>query len=149
MRKDYFVYLLTLITLITSPVSASKWQRIVIDRSTVIQVEVVSSEKEKAKGLGNRFSLPEGMGMLFVYDTADERTFWMKSMKFPIDIIWIEKGVIVHIEKRVPPPRTGTIDRSLSIYGRGIKADMVLEVPAGYTTKKSMTLGSTIQLISE
>ena len=146
MPKCFFVLFLAPLFIIYSPGYAADWRRILVDGNVSIQVEVVTSANEKAKGLGNRFSLPEGMGMLFRYNRAGERTFWMKGMYFPIDIVWINSGTVVHIEKKVPPPRSGTSDRSLPVYGRGIKADMVLEVPAGYTTKKAISEGSTIQM---
>jgi|APSaa5957512576_1039674.scaffolds.fasta_scaffold88480_2 uncharacterized protein len=146
MVKFVPVLLLALLLNSFNPGYASHWRRILVDGNVSIQVEVVTTAKEKAKGLGGRFSLPEGMGMLFQYNWIGEHTFWMKNMHFPIDIIWIDRGVIVHIEKKVPPPRSGASDRSLPVYGRGINADMVLEVPAGYTSKKSIIEGSTVQI---
>ena len=149
MVKPVFVFLFSLVSIFHIPIQASEWQRIIIDGNVSIQVEVVTSTKEKAQGLGNRFSLPEGMGMLFQYNQAGEYTFWMKGMHFPIDILWINRGAVVHIEKKVPPPRPGTSIRSLPVYGHGIKADMILEVPAGYSTKKAITVGSKIRFTKD
>ena len=96
-------------------------------------------------GLGNRDSLANGQGMLFLYRNSGEHRFWMKRMKFAIDIIWIYRGKIVHIEEAVPPPSFLTPDRLLPIYGSEVTSDMVLEVPANYSTKIGLTIGDAIQ----
>jgi uncharacterized membrane protein (UPF0127 family) len=70
-------------------------------------------------------------------------------MRFAIDIVWINNGIVVHIEKDIQPPRAGATDRSLTVYGHGINADMVLEVPAGYISRKKISLGSRVKLISD
>lgn len=118
-----------------------------VGETTGVQVEVVSTPEEQNLGLGNRFALPEGMGMLFLYDSVGEHVFWMKHMYFSIDIIWIKKGRIVHVEKKVPPPAANVKDRSLRRYGRGILADMVLEVPAGYFFRKGFAIGNTVKFL--
>jgi len=42
--------------------------------------------------------------MLFVFEEPKIRSFWMKDMSFPIDIIWVDEGLeIVGIEKRISP----------------------------------------------
>lgn len=40
-------------------------------------------------GLGGRDSLPKDSGMLFVFPKAGVFGFWMKGMRFPLDIVWI------------------------------------------------------------
>jgi uncharacterized protein len=54
-------------------------------------VEIAQSSREKARWLMERESLAEDAGMLFVYKEEAYRSFWMKNMNFPIDIIWINK----------------------------------------------------------
>ncbi len=109
-----------------------------------IRTEIVSGVAEQKLGLGNRESLQEGRGMLFIYSSPGEKIFWMKRMKFAIDIIWIYKGKIVHIEKQIPPPSIMSSDSALKTYGHGIIADMVLEVTAGYSDKVKMNPGTAI-----
>ena len=42
--------------------------------------------------------------MLFVLNPSSRRGFWMKGMKFPIDVIWLnENKEIVHIKKSLEP----------------------------------------------
>ncbi|MGK0289493.1 MAG: uncharacterized membrane protein (UPF0127 family) [bacterium] len=124
-------------------------KKVEVDNRNIIQVEVVTSDEDMAKGLGYRKSLAIGKGMLFHYPDTDIRRFWMKGMFFPIDIIWIRKGTIVHIEKDVPPPRSIMInDSQLKVYdGSSYPANMILEVPAGYSQKNGFQEGQKIQIL--
>ncbi len=131
-----------------SSLSASETWKIKV-RDKEITVEIAQSEKEQQLGLGNRFSLAEGYGMLFTYRKSGNRIFWMKRMYFAIDIIWLFQGKIVHIERNVPPPAPGTPDRDLKRYGMGILADMVLEVPAGYVQRNYVMVGDSVQIIDK
>lgn len=96
------------------------------DRS--YRLEVVRSEAAQAKGLSGRASLANDAGMLFAYNDAQDRCFWMKSMQFSIDIIWLDsKKKITHIEKDLPP---STYPRTYCY-----KAQYVIELPAGTADK--------------
>lgn len=144
--KFIFCVLIVICSLFESA-NAAEWKTLKIGTQLRLSVEVVSSVEEQILGLGNRFSLPEGTGMLFYYPDMGERIFWMKRMNFPIDIIWVQKGKIVHIEQNVLPPSTKISNRFLKRYGMGIFANMVLEVPAGYCQKKTIRLNDFIKLI--
>lgn len=139
-----FAMPLILLLIAVRPILGAEWQKLMIGERLVVRAEVVSSAREQMLGLGNRESLPEGSGMLFVYDRPGERIFWMKGMRFPIDILWIRDGRITHIEAELPPPSPMTGDRSLKRYGRGVSADMVLELPAGTVAKYGITPGQTV-----
>ena len=52
------------------------------------------------QGLAVKNQLKENEAMLFVFEKPGKHSFWMKDMKFPIDIIWLDStGKIVHIEE--------------------------------------------------
>ena len=69
-----------------------------------IMLEIAMTQEEQERGLGGRDSLAQDRGMLFIYKTAGIRYIWMRNMRFPIDILWINsKGVIEHIERNVSP----------------------------------------------
>ena len=110
------------------------------------QAEIVTTVEEQRKGLGGRTDLSMQQGMLFPYDTVEEKIFWMKGMRIPIDIIWIRRGKIVHIQKNVPPPPSLMVpDRQLARYGTGIFADAVLEVAAGFCELFGVKPGHLVQ----
>lgn len=57
-----------------------------------IPVRIVETEKERTQGLSGTASLPEGEGMLFIFDAPSMYGFWMKDMRYSIDIIWIDEA---------------------------------------------------------
>jgi hypothetical protein len=55
-----------------------------------ILVEVAKTDIQRRVGLSNQDSLPEGEGMFFVFTQKNIKPpFWMKDMRFAIDILWI------------------------------------------------------------
>ena len=100
-------------------------------RGERVAIEVVDDPASQRKGLGERDKLDWGRGMLFVYERMGFHRFWMKGMRFPIDIVWIRDGRIVFVSHRVPH-EPGVPDRELRTYQSPEAVDRVLEVPAGY-----------------
>jgi len=127
---------------------ARSWWQIRV-KNIPLEAEIVESSAEQQMGLGNRFSLPEGQSMLFLYNTPDRRIFWMKRMNFPIDIVWFQNGKAVKIEENVPFPAKDTGDDFLPRYGYGVLADMVLELPAGFTRKKGISVGDSLEIVKK
>jgi hypothetical protein len=122
---------------------ASALQRgeVVIDGRVTITVEVVQTAQEQARGLGGRSSLLRGRGMLFPFDAAKPRVFWMKGMLIPIDILWIREGKLVAIDANIAPPRLHETPAVVSQV-----ADMVLEVPAGFAQEMGVTVGQMVRI---
>src|SRR5687768_8240241 len=69
-----------------------------------VRAEVADDEASRRQGLSGRERLGADEGMLFVLP-GDSPSFWMKGMRFPLDIIWIRQGRVVDISADVPPPR--------------------------------------------
>lgn len=107
-----------------------------------LMVEIPNTPSLRHKGLGQRDYLAEYEGMLFIFPEADTYAFYMKGMRFPIDIIWIRSNVVVDISKNVPVP-TGP---DLPIYRPKTKADMVLEVNANFTTRHNIKWGDSVKV---
>ena len=63
------------------------------------RVEIVTSDTDKALGLAKYNSLADGRGMLFKFNQAGTPTFWMKDMKFDIDIVWITENKVVGVSQ--------------------------------------------------
>ena len=81
--------------------------------------------------------------MLFPFEKADYYSFWMKNMKFPIDIIYINKNHIVTIHQNIKPPKTK--EESLPIYKPEDPSDTVLEINAGLSEKYKFKKGDTVK----
>ncbi|MDP3645837.1 MAG: DUF192 domain-containing protein [bacterium] len=69
-----------------------------------IRTIVVDTPGAREKGLSERSSLDPDEGMLFVFENDGMYSFWMKDMRFPIDIIWISTdGYVVDVRENVSP----------------------------------------------
>ena len=106
-----------------------------------IQAEVVSVFAEREKGLMFRESLAVDKGMLFIFEEEGLYSFWMKNMRFPLDIIWLGLNKkIVEIEENVPP-----CSESCEILSPENKAKYVLEVNAGFTRRNKIKVGEVVR----
>ena len=114
--------------------------------SEVIFVEVAVSEQAQEQGLSYRDSLQDNQGMLFdLRPTDDTRPgFWMKDMKFDLDMIWINEGKIIAINNNVPKPAPGQQQKDLPIYFPPSTVDMVLEMNAGWAASHSVKVGDAV-----
>lgn len=92
----------------------------------MFHVEVVDTPEAMATGLSGRDGIGENQGMLFVFERDGAHAFWMKGMRFAIDIVWIDKDKrVVHVEQNVSP------DDQQKMYKPPRHARYVLEVAAG------------------
>jgi uncharacterized membrane protein (UPF0127 family) len=112
-------------------------------RGRTFSLDVATTPSAREIGLSQTDSLPEDRGMLFLYDTPDYYTFWMKGMKFPLDILFIRDSTIVTIARNVPPP-SGTGD--LPLYAPNEPANKVLEINAGLCDKYGIREGDTVEI---
>jgi len=64
-------------------------------KSVTLICEVASSIFAKTKGLMYRSSLPDGHGMFFPFLFSSYQVFWMKNVKIPLDIIFINNDLRV------------------------------------------------------
>lgn len=105
-----------------------------------IKAEVADSPAERTKGLGGRQCIGEDQGMLFVFDQEGQYGFWMKDMKFPIDIIWLDTNHhVVKIQSGVQP------DTYPEVFKNDKPARYVLELPAGKAAELGIDGLSVIQ----
>lgn len=118
-------------------------------RDLTINVEVASTKSTRAKGLSDRDSLDQNNGMLFVFDLPGTYKFWMKGMRFPLDIIYIKDNKVIGYINDVPIPTPGTADQDLPTYQPGAAVDSVLEVSAGFVAKNHIQSGDSVQLMPD
>lgn len=110
-----------------------------------INVQLVNTDESRAQGLSGRESLQDGQGMLFDFTNSsfNKPSFWMKDMKFSIDIIWINNQTIVGITPNIPTPTSPT---NLPTYPPPSNITHVLEVPSGYSERANIKVGDTIKI---
>jgi uncharacterized membrane protein (UPF0127 family) len=101
-------------------------------------VELATTPAEQERGLMYRKELPEGHGMLFDFQTAQQVSFWMRNTYIPLDMIFIAAdGRIMHIAENAKPMSDDLIPSV-----RPIRA--VLEVIAGTVRKFGIASGDRV-----
>jgi len=112
----------------------------------VFQAQVALTESARQKGLAGVESLAADDAMILAYPTDGLWQIWMKDMKIPIDIVWVDKDKkIVYIVKNVPP-EGGESTR----FKPDSPARYIIELPAGTVDNLNITVGrSAIFTINE
>ena len=123
------------------PVAIEKFLTLEIN-GTKITAEIAKTPKEVARGLSGRDSLGETAGMLFYLGERKIATFWMKSMRFSLDIIWIDKGIIAYIVENAPIPT----QENVPIFTPDKLATHVLEVNAGFVSEHNIKIGDRLEI---
>src|SRR5512135_523644 len=59
-------------------------------KSLPVAVELADTEAKRERGLMFRKELPDGRGMLFLFDEEGEHSFWMKDTLIPLDLIYVD-----------------------------------------------------------
>ena len=105
-----------------------------------VKALIADNKKKTTQGLMFVESMPENVGMLFVFEPKRRVSMWMKNTPQSLDILFIQSdGTIINIEKNTTPYSL----KSLSSKGR-IK--WVLELTAGFAEKKGIRLGDKLIL---
>ncbi|MDO8492658.1 MAG: DUF192 domain-containing protein [bacterium] len=103
---------------------------------TAIVVEIANNPEKRILGLSGRESLPQNAGMLFAFAEPSFPEFWMKDMKFSIDIIWMDqKYTVVEITKNISP------ETFPNTFSPKEKSKYVVEVNTGFIDKYKINVG--------
>jgi hypothetical protein len=102
-------------------------------------VEIAENYDQQSLGLGGRDGLAPNTGMLFVFPKPADHSFWMKDMKFPIDIVWIDQNKrIVGFEKSIPA------ESYPEPFSSKVPVPYVLEIPAGTIESEKIEIGEPV-----
>ena len=101
-------------------------------------IEIATTNGERALGLMYRRELPDDAGMLFLYDPPQPITMWMRNTILPLDMIFIRAdGRILRIAENTEPLSTRIIPSNGLAKG-------VLEVIAGTAQKYGIKPGDRV-----
>jgi len=100
---------------------------------------------EKTKGLINIEKLEEKNGMIFEFTIPWHRFFWMKNVKIPLDIIFVNRNFeIIHISEA--EVEKGFFYKNYWSHGF---CKYVIETKMGFCKKNGITKGSKIEIKKE
>lgn len=132
---------LFLIVLLVSGCVAGEETRVCL-RGRCFLVEVPQTEEGKTTGLMFRERLDPDKGMLFVFDHEGEHVFWMRSVRIPLDIIWINSEMeVVHISANEQP-----CGESCPYIKPDNKAKYVLEINGGLSEEMELEVGDRAEI---
>jgi len=111
-----------------------------------LKVEIADNLILHTRGLSNRDNLDENTGMLFIYGGNKIRHFWMKEVRFSLDVLWIADGVVVGMQENIPlESKDGHIMR----FESNIPVNWVIEVNAGFVAKNGLKIGDTVDMMED
>ena len=109
-------------------------------------VDLAILPRERQQGLSGREEMSRDSGMLFVFEEERQLRFWMKDMRFPLDIIWIDaecRLLAVAVDVPIPPPDASN-EQIARVQSPG-PARYVLEVHAGEAARNGLQPGDAVE----
>jgi len=104
-----------------------------------------TTEAERERGLMDVRSLPAFTGLIFVWPSDADRTFWMKDTLIPLDMIFVDgTGKIVLVAPDVPASTPTTPDDQVA--RRGARGTFVIELAAGAAEKAGLRSGVKLEI---
>ena len=104
-----------------------------------VAAEIAEKPEDRNHGFMERKNIPDGTGMLFIFEKDQILSFWMKNTPHPLSIAYIDsKGKIRNIFD-MTPYSTASIVSTVSVR-------YALEVPQGWYKKNGITEGDSILL---
>ena len=127
-------------------------EEVIVGEQT-FKLEVAADEKLRAEGLMNREKIDDDGGMIFIYKSAQVRSFWMKNCLVDIDLLYLDgRGRIVSMHKMKKEPSRGEnesafdYERRLKRYSSGRPAQFIIELKAGMIDHLKPKVGQAIEL---
>lgn len=165
----------------TEVTSDAKYVEMRVGDVVLSKVEVADTPAKITKGLGYRDEIggPSARsgsvnGMLFIQNHKTVPSFWMKGMRFGLDMVWIdcsqatsdkEQGTsfvenneaqilnhkpqtctVVDVDEKIPAPDDPEDWRNLPTYSPKVEVTHVLEVEYGWWEEKGLEVGVEVDL---
>ena len=149
---DLKVFIHFIFVIFCFPLNASECENIIFSKSEILLLSKKNDEKfrffvyladtklKREIGLQCTTELKENEGMLFIWNSENQRYFWMKNTKFHLDIIFINSDFnIVDIFFNAKP-------FSLTNISTSRKAQYVLELNKGIFEYLDLMIGDKVVL---
>lgn len=130
------LFLWTMPAHISSESAPGPADAVLVYENSQITVRIADTPSARERGLSGTPSLSEGTGMLFVFEEPAVYGFWMKDMKYAIDIIWLDAQMVVTgITPEVYP------ESYPEVFYSPADTRYVVEVPVGFSTRHGVRVG--------
>ena len=104
-----------------------------------VAAEIAIKPEDRNHGFMERKNIPDGTGMLFIFERDQLLSFWMHNTPHPLSIAYIDsKGKIRNIFDMNPYSRDSIIST--------VSVRYALEVPQGWFKKNGITEGDSVVL---
>lgn len=142
MKKILFSLFLSIILLSCKNSKLEKTNIIIFHNDNeiaTVNAEIAKTAEQRNYGFMNRKNIPDGTGMIFIFDRDQILSFWMKNTPHPLSIAYIDStGKIRDIFDMTP--------YSLSSINSTVSVRYALEVPQGWYEEKGISIGDYISL---
>lgn len=102
-----------------------------------VTAEIADTEETRNRGFMEREQIPDGTGMLFVFERDQILSFWMKNTPHPLSIAYIDStGKIRNIYHMTP--------FSMANWTSTVSVRYALEVPQGWFEKEGVVVGDKV-----
>jgi len=122
----------------TTPVQARRPDGEVVGEVTAA---IADTGSLRYTGLSDTPSMPEDHGMLFVYGDVAMRTFVMRRMSFPLDMIFANDDGVITVVHEAPAPGPEEDGNDITRTGR---ARYILEVNRGWSSERGVGEGDVL-----
>jgi len=112
----------------------------VIFGADTVAAEVARTPDQRAEGLMYREDIPDGTGMLFVFEENTLRSFWMQNTYVALDIAFLDPSFRVVDIQQMEPLTTDPHESSAP-------AMFALEVRKGWFAEKGIVAGALAQVV--
>lgn len=134
MRTYLFVLGTATAALASSTIASEPTTALIVFGNDTVFAEVADSPDERSEGLMNRSEVPDGTGMLFVFEFESNRSFWMKDTYIALDIAFLDVDFrILNIHQMDP--------ESEQLYDSAGPAMFALEVRQGWFAEHKIKVG--------
>ena len=147
-KLKFFIYFIFLIS--NSSLNANKCEKIKFSKSEIyivskkyenksrFLVSLADIQLKREIGLQCKKHLKDNEGMLFIWNSEDQRFFWMKNTKFYLDIIFINSKLeIIDIFFNAKP-------NNLDVITSDKKSKYILELNAGVLKQLDFKIGDKV-----
>jgi uncharacterized membrane protein (UPF0127 family) len=123
--------------MVAGPPAGHAW--VIFGADTVV-AEVAATPEERSEGLMYRDEVPDGTGMLFVFQDNAVRSFWMANTYVPLDIGYLDPSFrLVDIVQMEPLVTDSYVSSVPAMYG--------LEVRQGWFGDNEIGVGAQAEIV--